>query len=102
VPNSCRSRRAELTRWLNDTATAADTAGGATSDAGAAAAEGADTAWQAVTAALADYAAKARDIDGNIGYALVGALRSAEEAIGDFVKTGKLDLPLQGRVMTGH
>src|SRR5690606_21179643 len=65
-----------LTAGLNDTATAADGAGGAARDAGAAAAEGADTAlsgWQAVTAALADYAAKARDIGGDIGQALVGA-----------------------------
>jgi hypothetical protein len=83
-----------LTSGLNDTATAADGAGGAAREAGAAAAEGADTAlsgWQAVTAALADYAAKARDISGDIGQALVGAFQSAENAIGDFVKTGKLD-----------
>jgi hypothetical protein len=83
-----------LTSGLNDTTTAADGAGGAARGAGAAAAEGADTAltgWQAVTAALADYAAKARDIGGDIGQALVGAFTSAENAIGDFVKTGKLD-----------
>jgi hypothetical protein len=83
-----------LTAGLNDTATAAEAAGGAAREAGAAAAEGADTAltgWQAVTAALADYAAKARDIGGDIGGALVGAFQSAENAIGDFVKTGKLD-----------
>ena len=83
-----------LTAGLNDTATAAEGAGGAARDAGAASAEGADTAltgWQAVTAALADYAAKARDIGGDIGSALVGAFTSAENAIGEFVKTGKLD-----------
>ena len=83
-----------LTAGLNETATAADGAGGAARDAGAAAAQGADTAltgWQAVTAALADYAARARDIGGDIGSALVGAFQSAENAIGDFVKTGKLD-----------
>jgi hypothetical protein len=83
-----------LTTGLNDTTAAADGAGGAARDAGAAAAEGADTAltgWQAVTAALADYAAKARDIGGDFGEALVGAFTSAENAIGDFVKTGKLD-----------
>jgi hypothetical protein len=83
-----------LTTGLNDTAAAADGAGGAARDAGTAAAEGADTAltgWQAVTAALADYAAKARDIGGDIGSALVGAFQSAENAIGDFVKTGKVD-----------
>ncbi|MFN7177437.1 MAG: phage tail tape measure C-terminal domain-containing protein [Thermaurantiacus sp.] len=83
-----------LTAGLNDTATAAEGAGGAARDAGAAAAQGADTAltgWQAVTAALADYAAKAREIGADIGNALVGAFQSAENAIGDFVKTGKLD-----------
>jgi hypothetical protein len=83
-----------LTSGLNDTATAAEGAGGAARHAGAAAAEGAGTAltgWQAVTAALADYAAKARDIGGDIGQALVGAFTSAENAIGDFVKTGKFD-----------
>ena len=57
-------------------------------------AEGAETAltgWQAVTAALADYAAKARDIGGDIGSTLVSAFTSAENAVADFVKTGKLD-----------
>ena len=42
-------------------------------------------------AALADYAAKAREIGGDIDQALVGAFQSAETAIGAFVKTGKLD-----------
>ncbi|OJF92794.1 phage tail tape measure C-terminal domain-containing protein [Pararhizobium antarcticum] len=79
---------------LNDTAVAAGSAGAAARDAGAAAAEGADqaaTVWGAVTAALADYAAKARNIGGDIGQALVGAFTSAENAVGEFVKTGKLD-----------
>ena len=44
-----------------------------------------------MTAALADYAAKARDIGGDIGSALVCAFTSAENAVGEFVKTGKLD-----------
>jgi len=69
-------------------------AGGAAGGAGAAAAEGAEaarTGWEAAVAALADYAAKARDIGGDIGQALVGAFQSAETAIGAFVKTGKLD-----------
>ena len=73
---------------------AAREAGAAARDAGAAAAEGAEqaaTGWRAVTAALADHAAKARDIGGDIGQALVGAFTSAENAVGDFVKTGKLD-----------
>ena len=53
--------------------------------------EAAVTGWQAVTAALSDYADKARSIGGDIGKALVGAFQSAETAVGNFVKTGKLD-----------
>jgi hypothetical protein len=73
---------------------AAREAGAAAREAGAAAAEGAEdaaTGWRAVTAALADHAARARDIGGDVGQALVGAFASAEDAVGDFVKTGKLD-----------
>ncbi len=69
-------------------------AGRAAGGAGAAAAKGAEaakTGWEAAVAALADYAAKARDIGGDIGNALVGAFQSAENAVGEFVKTGKLD-----------
>jgi hypothetical protein len=79
---------------LDDTATAAGGAGAAARAAGAAAAAGAETAatgWAAVTAALSDYAAKAREIGGDIGNALVGAFQSAENAVASFVKTGKLD-----------
>ena len=53
--------------------------------------EAAVTGWQAVTAALSDYASKAREIGGDIGQSLVGAFQSAENAVGEFVKTGKLD-----------
>ena len=73
---------------------ALDTAGQAGRAAGAANAGGAEqaaTGWAAVTATLADYASKARDIGADIGNALVGAFTSAENAIGDFVKTGKLN-----------
>ena len=69
-------------------------AGRAAGGAGAAAAEGAEaakTGWEAAVATLADYAAKARDIGGDIGNALVGAFSSAENAVANFVKTGKLD-----------
>ncbi|SLN61592.1 Lambda phage tail tape-measure protein (Tape_meas_lam_C) [Roseovarius gaetbuli] len=62
--------------------------------AGAAAANGAEVAkvgWEAAVSTLADYAAKARDIGGDIGQSLVGAFQSAENAVGNFVKTGKLD-----------
>ncbi|WP_374422718.1 phage tail tape measure C-terminal domain-containing protein [Paracoccus sp. (in: a-proteobacteria)] len=79
---------------LDETGGAAGRAGTAGRQAGADTAAGAEqalTGWQAVTAALADYAAKARDIGGDIGSALVGAFTSAENAISDFVKTGKLD-----------
>ena len=83
-----------LNTELDDTAAAAGSAGAAAREAGAAAADGADqaaTGWGAVTAALADYAAKARNIGGDIGSTLVGAFTSAENAVGEFVKTGKLD-----------
>ena len=72
---------------------AAGRAGAAGRQAGADAAAGADqavTGWAAVSATLADYAAKAHEIGGDIGNALVGAFTSAENAIGEFVKTGKL------------
>ena len=83
-----------LAAGLNNTATAADGAGGAARNAGAATAAGAEqavTGWAAVTASLADYAAKARNIGGDIGQTLVGAFKSAENAVATFVKSGKLD-----------
>jgi len=76
-----------------DAGAAASGAGSAGRAAGAAAASGADTAatgWAAVTAALADYATKARDIGAAVGQTLVGAFASAEDAVANFVKTGKL------------
>ena len=79
---------------LDGTSAAAGRAGAAGRQAGADAATAAETAvtgWGAVTAALADYASKARDIGGDIGQALVGAFQGAENAIGEFVKTGKLN-----------
>jgi hypothetical protein len=82
-----------LGQELDETAAAAGRAGAAAREAGDAAADGAEvalTGWTAVTAALADYATKARDIGGDIGSVLVGAFTSAEIAVGEFVKTGKL------------
>ncbi len=79
---------------LDDTGGAAGRAEPAGRTAGAATAEGAETAltgWQAVTATLTDYAAKARDIGGDIGSTLVGAFQSVEMAVASFVKTSKLD-----------
>ena len=46
--------------------------------------------WQAVVASLAEYATKARDIGADVGQTLVGAFHSAEDAVANFVKTGKL------------
>jgi hypothetical protein len=68
-------------------------AGAAGTAAGGAAAAGAETAasgWATVTAALADYASKARDIGADVGQTLVRAFQSAEDAVANFVKTGKL------------
>ena len=69
---------------------AAGKAGGGAGAAGKVAAEAAATGWAAVTAALADYASKARDIGTDVGQTLVGAFQSAEDAVANFVKTGKL------------
>ncbi|WP_323004714.1 phage tail tape measure C-terminal domain-containing protein [Denitromonas sp.] len=79
---------------LEDTEDQAGRAGGAARQAGEDAAAGAETArtgWQKVADTLADYYQRSRDIAGDIGGALVGAFQSAENAIGEFVKTGKLD-----------
>jgi phage-related minor tail protein len=40
---------------------------------------------------LSDFASKARDIGGDIGQSLVGAFQSAENGVGEVVKTGKLN-----------
>lgn len=76
-----------VTQALNTAGQAGRVAGAATADG----AEQATTGWAAVTATLADYATKARDIGGDIGQSLVGAFQSAENALGEFVKTGKLN-----------
>ncbi|MEO1960849.1 MAG: phage tail tape measure C-terminal domain-containing protein, partial [Paracoccus sp. (in: a-proteobacteria)] len=86
---------------LGGVETAATGSGAAAKEAGAAgkaaaeeakpATEATATGWKAVTEALSDYAKKAKDIGADIGQALVGAFQSAEDAIGEFVKTGQLD-----------
>jgi hypothetical protein len=55
------------------------------------AAEQAATGWAAVRDELARYADEAMDWGKGLGNALVGAFRSAEDAIAKFVTTGKLD-----------
>jgi len=47
--------------------------------------------WAAATAALKDYATKAKDLGKGLGDSLTGAFSNAEQAIGDFVRTGKMD-----------
>ncbi len=79
---------------LDEAEAAAGRAGAAGRQAGSDTAGGATvalTGWQAVTAALSDYADRAREIGSDIGDALVGAFRSAETAVADFVRKGKLD-----------
>ncbi len=49
------------------------------------------TGLDAAKETLASYAEKALDLGKGLGDSLVGAFRSAEQAIGDFVRTGKLD-----------
>ncbi len=79
---------------LAGTTTAAEVLSQAVTGAGGAArkaAEIAKTAWELAADSLKDYATKAADVGKGIGDALVGAFTSAENAIGEFVKTGKLD-----------
>ena len=54
--------------------------------------EDALTGWDAVADSLAKYAEQAMDWGKGIGDAMTGAFRSAESAIGDFVRTGKLEV----------
>ena len=75
---------------------AAGRAGRAVRQAGQDAGQGGEAAtagWALAVEALDQYAyaASARDIGKDIGASLVGAFRAAEDAIGNFVKTGKLD-----------
>ena len=89
--NARRRLRAGKRLAAGAAAAAAAAAAGAAAAAAEPATEAAVTGWQAVTAALSDYASKAREIGGDIGQSLVGAFQSAENAVGQFVKTGKLD-----------
>jgi len=49
------------------------------------------TGWEAVTKAVSDYAKEAREIGADLGQSLVGAFQSAETAVADFVRNGKLE-----------
>jgi hypothetical protein len=54
--------------------------------------EAAKSGWQRATEAVRDYAEKAKETGQGIGDALVSGFRGAEDAIGEFVKTGKLGM----------
>lgn len=69
-------------------------AGGAARAAGDESAEAADKAaegWERVAESLREYADSAMDLASQLGESLVGAFRGAENAIADFVRTGKFD-----------
>lgn len=69
-------------------------AGGAGRQAGQEIAEGADEAaqgWKRVTEILGKYVEESMDLASNLGGGIVNAFRSAENALGDFVRTGKVD-----------
>ena len=54
--------------------------------------EAAKSGWQLATEAVRDYADKAKETGQGIGDALVSGFRGAEDAVGEFVKTGKLGM----------
>ena len=54
--------------------------------------EAAKSGWQLATEAVRDYAEKAKETGQGIGDALVSGFRGAEDAVGEFVKTGKLGM----------
>ncbi len=79
---------------LNRTSDAADQLATQVTRVGGAAktaAEVAKSAWETAASSLKDYATKAMELGKGLGDSLVGAFRSAEQAIGKFVRTGKLD-----------
>lgn len=93
-------RKADSAATLDEAANAAgrvttalDASANAAKKAGKAHKKGAEeavTGWAAVVKSLADYAEKAREVGADVGKTLVGAFKSAEDAVGEFVKTGKL------------
>jgi len=92
--DAMKSSAEEGESGLAGTATAAEVLSQAVTGAGGAAraaAEVAKTAWEMAADSLKDYATKAANVGKGIGDALVSAFTSAENAIGEFVKTGKLD-----------
>ena len=86
---------AALGDTLDGVADAAAGAGAAGKKAGKDTKDGAEEAkvgWDAVLGKLNDYVTEARDIGAGIGDVIAGAFRSGEDAVGEFVKTGKLSV----------
>jgi hypothetical protein len=54
--------------------------------------DAAKSGWELATEAVRDYAEKAKETGQGIGDALVSGFRGAEDAVGEFVKTGKLGM----------
>uniref|UniRef100_UPI003523A84C phage tail tape measure C-terminal domain-containing protein n=1 Tax=Rhodosalinus sp. K401 TaxID=3239195 RepID=UPI003523A84C len=80
---------------LRRTGDAAGAAGRAAKKAGDDAAEGAERAksgWARAAETVAEYASKAKDWGSQIGSAITGAFQGAENAVGEFVRTGKLSI----------
>ena len=80
---------------LDSAGDAAKRAGASGRQAGQDEKAGADQAkqgWDAVAASLSDYARGAQDIGSGIGSALTGAFQGAENAISEFVRTGKASM----------
>ncbi|MDB6183046.1 tape measure protein [Paracoccus fistulariae] len=93
--NDAAASAGGLDQALEKAGGAARRAGAAGKQAGREVKEGAEEAkrgWEAVAESLSDYAESARDMGSGIGAALTGAFQSAENAIGDFVRTGKASI----------
>jgi hypothetical protein len=87
---------------LGGATVAAEEFGGAVGKAGGASAaaapevaeapEAAKSGWECATEAVRDYADKAKETGDGIGEALVSGFRGAEDAVGEFVKTGNVGM----------
>jgi len=72
-----------------------DNAGEAGARAGRRTAEGAQEAkrgWEAALESMRKYTEESMDLGAQVGQAIIGAFRSAENAVADFVRTGKVDV----------
>lgn len=81
----------ELTRRITEAMNEAGAASGSAGRASREAAEEAATGWQLAAQQLRKYAESTVDLAGQIGGAMVNAFRSAENAVAEFVRTGKFD-----------